>query len=147
MATEYPCGFKQPFHSKKPICGVLAVALGANVSFDVAHAACKASMHKLGLGKRFGGRTYMRQLIDALNGFGVQHELTSISGHASLRELVSNGVIDPAKHYIIQIPGHFFTLKNGCVIDQARNNEPLEGHNFNRNKVKSFLEIKGKVWA
>ena len=147
MNVEYPCGFKSPFHSRKPICGPLAVAFAAGVSFDVAKAAVRASTFKLDPHrKRFGGRSTMRQLLDSLRGFGVDYELTAVSGHVTFKTLLEDGEIDHTRHYIIQIPGHFFTLTDGFVIDQCRN-EPYHTCKFMRNKVLQFVEIKGKVWA
>lgn len=147
MSVEYPAGFKSPFHKRKPICGVLAVAIAANVSFDVAQAACKASMHKLYPNrKRFGGRTHSRQLLDAMRGFGVDFDFSAITGNLTVGNAIKEGLLDLDAHYMIWVKGHVFTLKAGYVIDQSRN-EPYQDCNMLRMQLRKFALIKGKKWA
>lgn len=69
---DYPAGFFGSYHSQKPICGVLAVAIAAGVTYDVAHEGCKRHLPKDR--QRFGGKTYDFQRISAMNDLGVTSE-------------------------------------------------------------------------
>lgn len=141
---EYPSGFKAEVHSKKPICGVLAVALCAGVSYDVAHAACKRSMLALKLGMRFRGRTYLRQLKHALSGLAVrfteykQNDNPTIAHFAEFRA-------EPEVTYLLRVSGHFLTLRDGILIDQGAC-LPYSLHKCKGRHITHYLRIDGKGW-
>lgn len=141
---EYPNGFCRDTHSRKPICGVLAVAFCAGVSFDVAHAACKRAMHELKLGVRFRGGTWLRQLKHALKGFGVRFTEYKPYDNPTI-ELFAAHRAEPGFTYLLDTPGHFVTLRDGIVADQ-RHNCHYSVYPRRRKGIKAYLRIDGKGW-
>jgi hypothetical protein len=144
----YPEGFDATAMKKKPICGVLAVAIAAGVSYPVAHAACKRAMHKLDLGKRFRGATFWRQRAEALKGFGVRFTVFDVKavGHMSVIEFCADRyAYEPEAVYMIDIRGHTMILRQGCIIDQS-NYIPWQSYAHPRVRVKRAVRIDGKGW-
>lgn len=141
---DYPCGFDASVHSKKPICGVLAVALCAGVSYPVAHAACKASMKALKLGVRFGGRTWLTQIEHSLKGLAVRFAKYRVHDNPTVGFFAAHRA-EPGVTYLLRVKGHFVTLRDGMLIDQI-SNAPWQLHKTHRRHVTHYLRIDGKGW-
>jgi hypothetical protein len=148
MATpfEYPQGFYASYHSQKPICGVLAVALAAGVTYDVASEACKQAMKDLYPSRqRFGGKTStpLREL--PMKRLGVKFDRTNIT---SKRPKLIDAVKDfePDALYLVVVPKHVMTVRNGYVIDQSKLTlVELCGKRANQ-RVSEITKITGKGW-
>lgn len=136
---DYPVGFFGSYHSQKPICGVLAVAIAAQVTYDVAHEACKRNLPKSR--QRFGGKTYDVQRETSLRQLGCT--VTHIDLRGSLAKVISQ--LDKSKVYHIVYAHHVVTVHNEMVIDQATKLHYLAWPKVNSKRVKSVIEIK-KGW-
>lgn len=142
---EYPVGFDQATYRKKPICGVLAMAMVCEVSWQVAHAACRQAMidvnpHR----KRFGGITNLEQLELVMSRQAVKFQKHDMTGKRILRlhDFVCY-YSKPDITYLVRTPGHIMTVRNHCVVDQARSCNFLLRKNT---KVTHWYEITGKGW-
>lgn len=136
---EYPAGFK-PELRNKPICGVIASAICAGVDYDVAHAAAKRTIASGR--KRFGGRMRFDHVWRTLTELGATYELMVLkSGHApmTLGHFAAYEA-KPGVTYLVHVTGHFITLRDGYVIDQAYNGE-VRYSRSNRRQVKGWVEI------
>lgn len=143
---EYPEGFFSSYHSQKPICGVLATAIAAGVTYDVAHATCKRAMHEVfPTRQRFGGVTYEPQLDLALKWLGVQFEKTVYNkgGQPRLIDLVQT--FEPGVLYQVVTPKHISCVKDGYLIDQGKI-ERIETVHFAKKRVRYMRKIMGKGW-
>ncbi len=107
MSIEYPNGFSQPEMSRKPICGVLAIAICASVDYPVAHAACKRHMPN----KRFRGSTWPSQQLKALDDLAVRYVQVLVEGWR-LRDLIRER-FEPGVLYMVTVPGHVVTVRDG----------------------------------
>ena len=142
---EYPEGFYSSYHSQKPICGVLATAMAAGVSYDVAHAACKDAMHIVfPKRQRFGGVTYEPQLDLALTRLGVKFEKTVYASQAPrLIDLVAT--LESGVMYHVITPKHIQTIRDGMLIDQGRL-QPVADCIQAKKRVRYIRKIIGKGW-
>jgi hypothetical protein len=140
MPIEYPAGFDSARDRKRPICGILAVALGADVSFDVAFQACKRNMPKHR--QRMRGSTYKEQRDQCLKDFGVKFEV--ILTNRSVMEFCQYHENDGFT-YLIEIRKHVMTFRNGHLIDQAIN-IPWRQYHHPRIGVVRAIKILGKGW-
>lgn len=145
MEFEYPEGFFANYHSEKPICGVLATAIAACVTYDVAHATCKQAMHDVFPHRqRFGGVTYEPQIDLALKRLGVQYEKTVFnSNRPKLIDLVNELEADVL--YQVVTPKHIQCIKNGFLIDQGRLLR-VELCPQAKKRVRYIRKIIGKGW-
>ena len=129
-------------HSKKPICGVLAVALCAGVSYDVARDACRRSMAE---GRqRFGGRTHHKQRIKALSSLAVKFVDLTFNGNITLGNWVASYAV-PGALYMVNVTGHVVAIRDGFVIDQFSRCH-ISQHTSRRKQVKNITRITGKGW-
>ena len=137
---EYPQGFFDTYHSQKPICGVLAVAIAAGVTYDVAHAACKRNMaaHR----QRFGGKTGDGQRVKAMAELGVKTEYVELKG--SLKDVIEQ--LEPGIIYHIIYARHVISVKDGNIIDQSFNGHYLTFSKVGSRRVKKVLKIIGRGW-
>jgi hypothetical protein len=142
---EYPEGFFSSYHSQKPICGVLAVALAAGVSYDIAHEHCKATMHILyPKRQRFGGRTYSNQRELAMDRLGVKYEKTEfVTKRPKLVDIVKT--FEPGVMYHVVTAGHIQTIKDGILVDQGVK-EKVENCPQAKKRVKHIIKIIGRGW-
>lgn len=142
---KYPDGFFSSYHSQKPICGVLAVALAAEVSYDVATASCKQAMHDLYPSRqRFGGKTYENQIDLALERLAVKFEKTAFITHKPrLIDLVKT--FEPDTLYHVITPKHISCVRNGQLVDQAGLG-PIDICPFAHKRVRYIRKIIGKGW-
>lgn len=142
MTVEYPAGFDQTKLFKKPICGILAVAIAANVSYPVAYAACKRNLPTHA--KRFGGKTWKEQRDKALSQLGIAHK-TMYEPHRLSVMLFCARYAEPGKTYILEVRGHVMTFKDGYIIDQVRV-VPWQSYSHPRIKLQRVIEITGSAW-
>lgn len=135
MSLEYPDGFTDDL-SRRGICGILAVAIAANVSYDKARAACKL-FHP---GKRLRGRTWHRQRMNALWSLGVRFVETE-GEFGSARALLDSGQLKRDTLYMLRVNGHAFCSFNGCVADQNGISNIAFRPGLGRKKVTHIVEI------
>lgn len=143
---EYPQGFADSHWRKRGICGVLAVAIAAEVTFEVAHAACKRAMLELKLGVRFRGGTWHRQRVHALRQLGVKFvEYPEYKG-MTFRQFIDEYAVEDVT-YMLANKGHVISVRNGMVADQA-NIKPRQEHKYGGRSVidKPVIAILGKGW-
>lgn len=140
---EYPEGFDATVMRNKPICGVLAVAICAGVSYPVAFAACKRNMpaHR----QRMRGSTHPSQREAALRELAVK--FTDLTRHYRDFSVMSfcAGFADDDNTYMLKVRKHVLTLKGGFLIDQQRC-IPWQNYTHPRIKLKGVLRIDGKGW-
>lgn len=141
---DYPVGFDHSKYSRKPICGVLSVAIIANVSFDVAHAALKNAMKVcLPHRKRFGGSINLAMYNLALDGLAVKYVRKNVVGTLRLSRF-AQVYAKPGVLYAVRVPGHIMTMRDGMVIDQHKH---LHWSQLKSDrKVTHYYEILGKGW-
>ena len=142
---DYPAGFDATRDKQRPICGVLAVALAADVSFDVAFAACKRNM--MSFQKRMRGATYAPQRDEALRELAVKFDpnwrCNDIHTFSVMQFCEMHA--DDGKTYLLEIRGHILTLKGGRIIDQHIN-KPWREYHHPRVKLHRAVRIEGKGW-
>lgn len=122
---------------KKGICGVLSLAIIANVSFAQATQAAKNNM--MSFQKRHGGATYPDQLRGALKELGVRFGQYSIEERRNLQTTVRTRLKKDTT-YMILTSRHVVTVRNGVVADQAEI-LPIAEHCARRCFVTHILEI------
>lgn len=123
---------------RKPICGVLAVAVIAGVTFKEATLAIKANM--LPHQKRHGGKTYHEQRLGALKQLGVEfHDQLRLDRITLNHWLCSSNPISGTM-YMINVTGHVIIYKDGFVIDQ-RGKVPYEEYPNKRQYVRNVTRI------
>ncbi len=142
---NYPEGFFASYHSQKPICGVLATAIAAGVTYDIAHATCKQAMHDVFPHRqRFGGITYEPQIDLALKRLGVQYEKTVFtSKKPRFIDLIKE--FEPGVLYQVVTPKHIQCVRDGFLIDQGRL-QRVELCVQAKKRVSYFRKITGKGW-
>lgn len=143
MSLEYPDGFQFEKHNKKPICGVVSVAICAGVSLEVARATLRADYIRRG-GQRFRGGTNQAQRGRALSLLGVQFETHTLVGKMNLRNWYAK-YGKPGVLYSVRVTGHVVTVKDGMVIDQHRH-KPIWEHKSGGKMVSQWFVILGKGW-
>lgn len=112
---RYPVDFLD-IHSKKPLCGQLAVAICANVSLEVAERVLRKHMPKHR--SRWTGTTYHEQRVAALHDLGlnpVDHKF----GRMTLQRLIFDH-LDPFRMYMVNVTGHVVIVNNQEIIDQSQ---------------------------
>lgn len=144
-----PTGYAAPRH--EPHCGVLAVAICADVPFEVAFETIKQAAGRTGNWK---GRTFLRDRTGALDAFG---KYFTVTRHAPRRVLQAHRWPEgwepsctlatfakrharPNTTYMIDVSGHTFTLRNGLIADQ-QGVRPYATDRLARCTVKSSTEI------
>lgn len=136
--VQYPAGFIHDKDKNRPICGVLSVALCAEVDFEIAFATCKrnAPEHV----KRFRGGTYLDQRHAALRELGCK--FNSVAAHyfgLSLERFVREAAT-PGLTYMVDLPRHVVTVKDGIVTDQGKSC-PVAEHKSRRKRVEHVTRI------
>ena len=142
---EYPDGFFSSYHSQKPICGVLAVAIAAGVTYDVACQTLTDAMKIVHPNRqRFGGKTTAPQQSLALKMLGVKFEETVITAKKpKLIDVVKT--FEPGITYLVTTPKHISAVRDGYLIDQGRL-QRIELVSFARKHVSLIRKITGKGW-
>lgn len=141
---EYPVGFDQERMSRKPICGVLAMAIVANVSFDVARATLKDLLHELyPYRRRFGGAISLAMFERAMKRLAVRYDKREVVGNLRVSRF-AQVCAKPGVLYAVRVPDHLITMRDGMVLDQAKHCHWSELKS-NR-KVTHYYEILGKGW-
>ncbi len=110
---NYPSDW-QPELSKKPICGVLSIAMIARVPFAKATETVKANLmpHQ----KRHGGKTYHEQRMNSLRALGVPFREVPVRKQTLQRWVNENQ--RTGKLYMIQTSKHVVTVQDDLVADQ-----------------------------
>ena len=112
----YPTDFTDDLR-RKPICGVLAIAVAAGTSFAQATEAVKQNL--LPHQKRHGGKTYHEQRLGALDTLGVKYvELPKPPKMTLARWYTEHAYLN--KHYMVMTSAHIVTVKNGVLMDQQQ---------------------------
>lgn len=145
QAFQYPEGFFSSYHSQKPICGVLAVAIAAGVTYDVA---CQTLTDSLKVchpqRQRFGGKTTIPQRNHALKALGVKFEETAIvAKKPRLIDAVKD--FEPGFIYLVVTPKHVQAIRDGYLIDQGRL-QRVELCPQAKKRVSNILKVTGKGW-
>lgn len=133
---ERPEGFSN-VNIKHGICGILAVAVCAGVSYEAAYSACKRAM--LPHQKRMGRATYHRQRCNALWMLGVKFTETTVVGSLQLRYFDSRA--KPDTLYMLRINGHVLCYKNGFIQDQGHLCPLAEYRGRSRANILGWVEI------
>ena len=133
---NYPSDFT-PELRNKPICGVLSVAMLANVTFARATQAIKNNL--MPWQKRHGGKTYHEQRLNALRELGVNFVQHPTPAKQTLERWVLTSA-DPSKVYAVQTTKHVVTVKDGIVVDQYEIN-PIEKFGAKRCFVREVVEV------
>jgi hypothetical protein len=142
----YPEGFYSNYHSQKPICGVLAVALAASVTYDVAHEHCKQAMLDLYPSRqRFGGMTYTNQRELAMKRLGVKFERTDIVAKRP-RLIDAVKTFEPGILYQVCYKKHIATIKDGYIIDQHKLILVEMALDCAKSRVREITKIIGRGW-
>ena len=143
---EYPDGFFSSYHSQKPICGVLAIAIAAGVTYDVACATLTKALTVVHPNRqRFGGKTSAPQQSLALKWLGVQFEETVITAKKpKLIDAVKT--FEPGVIYLVTTPKHIQAIKDGYLIDQGRL-QRVELCPQAKKHVSLIRKITGKGWG
>jgi uncharacterized protein YbcV (DUF1398 family) len=133
---KYPADFTEEL-KKKPICGVLSVAMVADVSFKQAtHAIAKNLMpHQ----KRHGGKTYHEQRCNALKDLGVHYKEIPVNARMTLARAIGY-YCQPGKTYMITTSSHVVTVKDSRVADQVEI-ASIKLHASRRCIARNILEI------
>lgn len=141
---EYPEGFDTTA-KRRGNCGVLATAICAGVSYQVAWAALKRNLHLLGRDRqRMGVRTNHCQRLAAMRELAVK--FTEIdAGSVTVKQFAQWAAkYDHNETYMLRVKGHVVTLKNGMIIDQ-RICIPWQQYN-KRKPILNAVRIDGKGW-
>ena len=130
---QYPEGYS----AKGPHCGVLSVAVCAEVSFDRAWLLIKKIKKPRGLWK---GSTFESDREQALWALGVKFAKTTVlKPNVRFREFVANHA-QPGFVYMVRMPGHVVTYKDGMLLDQS-GLKPYRQHSAASKTVLSFIKI------
>jgi hypothetical protein len=135
---EYPSGFADSKHRKRACCGILAIAMACNVSFEKATQACKAGM--LPHQKRMGVRTYYQQRMNALWRLGIKTKSEYGRDMGSVGYWIVNHA-KPDTNYIISFKGHTMSYRNNAIGDQKGVYNYLLRPEICRKKIIEITEI------
>lgn len=142
---DRPEGFIDAY-ANRGVCGVVATAIAAGVSYEVAKATLKKAMHSLYPDRqRMRGATTYAQRKLALSWLAVIY-----SEHV---EFLGMSVESFAKYnskpnvtYMICFKGHVFTLRNGIICDQSYNGPVENWYRSKRQINRPVIEIEGVGW-
>lgn len=132
---KYPRDFTVEL-TRKPICGVLSVAMIAGVSFAKATQAIKDNM--LPFQKRHGGKTYHDQRLGALSDLGVRYRDIKVEKMTLARCIHEH--CHPGRTYMINTSSHVVTYRDGEVADQNEISH-IRDHSSRRRFVRNLTEI------
>lgn len=120
-----------------PICGVFAATLTTpDVPFVMVKTMAGEEMAK----RRWTGPMHIPALKGVLGQLKVEYTESSALTGKTLKDAAEE--LDPTKHYIVMVTGHFLTLRNRLAYDQAHpHGKPIEEFWCLNRKVISFLEI------
>jgi len=113
---EFPDGFVPEQHRHLGCCGVLAVAMLADVPFQTAWDALLSLQPRP---KRWRGGTTHTQRLKALALLGVATESAQGLPRRTLATIVRSTLLEPGVTYMVRVRGHVVTVRNGIVVDQA----------------------------
>lgn len=133
---QYPIDFTDNLR-KKPICGVLSIAVIAGCTFADATNAVKKNLmpHQ----KRHGGKTYHEQRLGALRHLGVNFIEHKNVAKRNLSSWVALNAM-PGVTYMVTTSIHVVTVRDGFVIDQYEH-AYIGVHSARRCFVRKVVEI------
>lgn len=123
--------------SQKGVCGILAVAISAGVSYKQANEACKKNM--MPWQKRHRGGTFTEQRMGALKTLGkrfveiVPEQRRNV--RTTIRELCRSD-----RTYVLTTAQHVLVYRNGELADQGLIDH-YESHPGKRQFVKHIVEV------
>lgn len=132
---QYPTDFTSEL-KRKPICGVLSVAMIAGVPFNKATEVIKKNL--MPWQKRHGGRTYHEQRLKSLKTLGVPFREVP-TPKMNLGRFVREHA-KPNKTYMVETGSHVVTVRNALVADQTEI-KPIDQHGCRRYFVMNVTEI------
>ena len=118
----------------RPVCGVVAVAAAAGITFEAAWRALSVYY-----GPRWGGRTYDEHRMKALRKLGVKLEPVRLPR----RRLTLNAALRwfrPGVRYIVRTTDHVQIIKDDIILDQS-GSRPVAGCPLRRKIVKNAYRI------
>lgn len=121
-----------------PICGVVAIALAANIPFTQAWELTKLRMSSP---NRWRGRTTLKQRVRLLDVLDVPYEAVNLPRRMTLKTFVENHTRRDVT-YKVTVTGHVVTVRNNAVADQNGVFNILL-HRSRRQQVRNALEIGG----
>ena len=142
---QYPDGFL-PEHRNRGICGVLALSICADVSFDVARATLKMAMHKLyPTRQRFRVGTHKPQIELALKMLGIR--FVNRPEYEGMTVGNFTHICKPDVKYMVYMSRHVATVFDRKICDQGAINLPVF-HRVSRWKInRPVIEIIGRGWG
>ena len=140
---ERPEGFVAS-HANRGVCGVVAIATAASVSYQVAWATLKAIMQDKGIGQRFRGGTYPAQQLEALSRLAVKFEIVERGKGWKVWEFAAH-LAKPDTLYMVTHKAHIYCVRNGWVMDQSYTG-PVQDWNARNKRLIRIVEITGKGW-
>jgi hypothetical protein len=146
----YPEEFYGNYHSQKPICGVLAVALAADVPFNIANDRLRDSMKEVSKERqRFCGPSTCAERDHAMKALGVNFEYIDVKSLGArtmkLKDVVEK--LEAGVMYHVVTPKHISTIRDGKLIDQGRKNQPISEVSFRDKRVSKIVKILGRGWG
>jgi hypothetical protein len=134
---QYPADFTADL-KRKPICGVLSIAIIAGVSFAKATETVKKNL--MPYQKRHGGKTSHEQRLKCLDVLGVKYrEVVLGVRRRNLRTSIAL-YCKPGKTYMINTTSHVVTVKNNIVCDQVEVTN-IDKHGSRRCFVRNITEV------
>lgn len=132
---KYPTDWKEEYR-RKPICGVLSVAMIAEVTFARATEAIKNNL--MPFQKRHGGKTYAEQRKNALLELGFKSRELPVT-KMTLEKWVGK-CSELGKIYMVTTSSHVVTVIDGMVADQVEIKDFMQ-HGSRRCYIRHVLEI------
>lgn len=123
---------------RAPICGVVAIALAANIPFAQAWELTKLRMKSP---NRWRGRTTLKQRVRVLDVLDVPYQEVKLPRQMTLKTFVENHTRRDVT-YKVTVTGHVVTVRNKAVADQGGVFNILL-HRSRRQQVRNALEIEG----
>lgn len=127
-------GFSESMRSK-PVCGIVAVAVCANVSFQESEAMARATFK----GKRFTGAMADEQIRECLANFGVTYRHHLPERKMALKTWL-NMYAKAGVTYMFFVSKHVITVKDWVITDQNATAR-IEDHWCGRKFVQEVMEI------
>lgn len=137
MTINHPDGFTNT-DARRPICGVVAVAICSNRSLSECFNFFSERKKKYS-NRVFTGPTLYYDRICALKHFNVDFIELKTPKPLVFNKFVSNMTV-PDKLYMVQVRGHVVTVKNNIVIDQGEARH-FSKHWVKRMQVRRVIEI------
>lgn len=129
---------------KRPVCGVMATAIAAGITFTEAFNYYKNLYSKKN--RRFKGPLYDYEYITAMKHFGVRveelnEEIKNLFIDYPISKFIAHiGLLDPDNVYLVITKNHVQLVYNGLVTDQG-GTTPTKLYCHRLRKVKRILKL------